>query len=95
MSTQRRGAPIPLLMPTRRAACVFVLPELLPARTQVLLDVHSCTAILLNQESEGATPLLHFCPLTPSAARVFRLIASLSAALLLWRVVLRFVPRRP
>ena len=71
MSTSRRGSPIYSFMPTRIGAGVFALPEIFPERTQVLLDLRSSTAILLNQESEGPTPLLHFCQLTPSAARVF------------------------
>ncbi len=72
MSIRKSGSSISSLKPTKIEAGIFALPEILPERTQVLLDIRSCTAILLNQEREGSTPLLHFCQLTPSAARVFR-----------------------
>ena len=56
---------------TGGAARVFALPEILPARVRVVLDVDSRTALLLHLDGEGITPLLHSFQLTPSAARVF------------------------
>lgn len=50
---------------------MFALPEILPERTRVFLDLHSRTAILLNLDNGEPAPLLHSFQLTPSAARVF------------------------
>src|SRR5579883_1323751 len=54
-----------------RAAGVFALPEILPERARVFLDLPSRTAVLLNLDAEETTALVHSFQLTPSAARVF------------------------
>ncbi len=58
-------------LPTRKAAQVFLLPEILPEQTRILLDSHSRTALLLHLDCGEAAPLLYSFQLTPSAARIF------------------------
>ncbi|HEU5383835.1 MAG TPA: hypothetical protein VFV38_51200 [Ktedonobacteraceae bacterium] len=55
-----------------QAAQAFPLPGILPEQTQILLDTHARTAILLKLETEKSTPLLRTFQLTPSAARIFQ-----------------------
>ncbi|HEU5379291.1 MAG TPA: hypothetical protein VFV38_28040 [Ktedonobacteraceae bacterium] len=67
----KRSSPGFASVPTSKAARVFALPEILPERVRVVLDVNSRMALLLNLDGEETTPLLHSFQLTPSAARVF------------------------
>ena len=69
--TTKRVSPGFATMSPGEAARVFALPEILPERVRVVLDVNSRMALLLNLDGEETAPLLHSFQLTPSAARVF------------------------
>lgn len=67
----KRSSPGSASLPTSKAAHVFTLPEILPERVQVILDVNARMALLLKLCGEETDPLLYAFQLTPSAARVF------------------------
>ncbi|HEU5378023.1 MAG TPA: helix-turn-helix domain-containing protein [Ktedonobacteraceae bacterium] len=69
--TTKQVSPSFATMSTGKDVRVFALPEILPERVRVVLDVNSRMALLLDLDGEETAPLLHSSQLTPSAARVF------------------------